>query len=69
MAKKNSKIEIGSYEQDFVSNEETFIEEVIKPAVEDHLGDKVRNLRSKGYNANQIASMLMIHKHIVENIK
>ena len=49
--------------------QETFIEEVIKPAVEDHLGEKVRNLRSKGYNDNQIASMLMIHKHIVENIK
>ena len=69
MAKRKSTIDLGSYEQDFVSNEEKFIEEVITPAIKDHLRDKVRDFRSKGYNNNQIAAMLMVHKHIVENIK
>jgi len=55
--------------QNFVSNKESIIEDIIAPAVEDHFRDKVLDLRGKGYNDNQIASMLMIHKHKIENIK
>ena len=36
---------------------------------EDPLRDKVLDLRGKGYNDNQIASMLLIHKHKIEEIK
>ena len=35
----------------------------------DPLAEKVLDMRGKGYNDNQIASMLMIHKHKIENIK
>ena len=31
--------------------------------------EKVRTLRDKGFNSNQIAAMLMIHKQTVDNIK
>lgn len=68
MAKKKLTTELDDI-QNFVSNEESFIEEVIKPAVEDHLAGKVRDLRSKGYDDNRIAAMLMIHKEKVQNIK
>lgn len=37
--------------------------------VVDPLVEKVLDMRGKGYNDNQIASMLMIHKHKIENIK
>lgn len=68
MAKKKLTTELDDI-QNFVANEESFIEEVIKPAVEDHFADKVRDLRSKGYDDNRIAAMLMIHKEKVQNIK
>jgi len=63
--KKTRKEEI----ENLVSNKESIIEVTIAPAVEDHFRDKVLDLRGKGYNDNQIASMLMIHKHKIENIK
>jgi len=63
--KKTRKEEI----ENLVSNKESIIEDIIAPAVEDHFRDKVLDLRGKGYNDNQIASMLMIHKHKIENIK
>ena len=54
--------------QTLVSEKETIIEDIIKPAVDNHYREKVLDWAGKGYNANQIASMLKIHKHIVENI-
>ena len=54
--------------QDFVSEKESIIEDIIKPAIVDHNREKVLDWSSKGYNANQIAGMLKLHKHIVENI-
>lgn len=35
----------------------------------DPYAEKVRTLRDKGFNNNQIAAMLMIHKQTVDNIK
>lgn len=55
--------------QNTVSIQKEIIEDIIKPAVEDQLRDKVLSLRVKGYNSNQIAAMLMIHKHKVDEIK
>lgn len=51
-----------------VSEKESIIEEIIKPAVNNHYREQVLDWSGKGYNANQIAGMLKIHKHIVENI-
>jgi hypothetical protein len=36
---------------------------------EDLLRDKVLAFRAKGYNDNQIAAMLMVHKQYVESVK
>jgi len=36
---------------------------------EDLLREKVLMFRGKGYNDNQIAAMLMIHKQYVESVK
>ena len=36
---------------------------------EDLLREKILTFRGKGYNDNQIAAMLMVHKHFVESIK
>ena len=69
MAKRQSKIDIASYETDFVSNEEKIIEDIIKPAIEDHLAGKVKDLRSKGFDDNRIAAMLMINVNKVKDIK
>lgn len=55
--------------KNFVSNKESIIEDIIAPAVKDHFTEKVLELREKGYNDNQIAGMLMIHKQKIENIK
>ena len=68
MAKKKLTTELDDI-QNFVSNEESFIEEVIKPAVENHFAGRVRDLRSKGYNDNQIAAMIGISSIKVKEIK
>lgn len=54
--------------QDFVSNEEKIIEDIIIPAIKDHTADKVKSLADKGMNVNQIAATLMIQKSKVEEI-
>jgi len=36
---------------------------------EDLLRDKVLAFRAKGYNDNQIAAMLMVHKEYVQSVK
>ena len=36
---------------------------------EEILRDKILGFKSMGYNDNQIAAMLMIHKHYVESVK
>lgn len=36
---------------------------------EDLLREKILSFRGKGYNDNQIAAMLMIHKQYVEKVK
>ena len=69
MAKRQSKITIGSYETDFVSNEEKIVKDIITKHVEDHFADKVRDLRSKGFDNNRIAAMLMINLNKVKEIK
>jgi len=55
--------------KNFVANKESIVEDIIAPAVKDHFTEKVLELREKGYNDNQIAGMLMIHKQKIENIK
>jgi hypothetical protein len=54
---------------DLVSNEKTIIEDIIKPAVEEHWAEKVRTFRSQGYDDNRIAAMLMINVNKVKAIK
>ena len=55
--------------KNFVSNEQEIKENIITPAIEDYIADKVRTFKNQGYNDNQIAAMLRIHKHVVEKIK
>lgn len=55
--------------QNYVSNEEKIIEDIIIPAIEDHWADKVKTYRAKGYNDNQIAAMLGISSLKVKDIK
>lgn len=66
MAKRN-KVTIEESVTDLPQENLTIYTEVEKK--EDPMAEKVRNLKAKGYNDNQIAAMLMIQKHIVENIK
>ena len=68
MAKKKFTTRLDEIEN-FVSNEDKIIEDIIKPAVEDHLGDKVRHLRSKGFDDNRIAAMIGISSVKVKEIK
>jgi len=62
MAKK-SKI------KDSVSNDSFEVLNVYTTPKEDPLVEKVKALREKQYNNNQIASMLMINKQTVDKIK
>jgi len=55
--------------ENFVSEKVTIEEDIVKPHVVEYYRDRVLDLRGKGYNDNQIAGMLMIHKQKVENIK
>lgn len=70
MAKRNiQQEETGSYDYaPYIESKETIIEEIIKPAVENHIKTKVDQLRAKGFDNNRIAATLMIHKHIVDSI-
>lgn len=54
---------------DLVSNQEKFIEDIIKPAVEEHYAEKVRTFRLQGYDDNRIAAILMINVNKVKAIK
>lgn len=65
MAKKK-KI---TMDENIVSNEEILETNTITSSNEEPYAEKVRTLRGKGFNSNQIAAMLMIHKHLVENVK
>ena len=68
MAKKKYTTRLDEIEN-FVSNEEKIIEDIIKPAVENHYADKVRDLRSKGFDDNRIAAMIGISSLEVKDIK
>lgn len=68
MAKKKITSRLDEVEN-FVSNEEKIIEDIITPAIQDHLRDQIISFREKGFNDTWIAARLMIHKHIVEGIK
>ena len=52
-----------------VSKKEQPCKECPDYSKEDLLREKVLAFRAKGYNDNQIAAMLMIHKQFVESIK
>ena len=54
---------------DLISTQESVIEDIIKPAIEEHWAGKVRDFRSKGYSDNQIAGLLRITKEKVQSIK
>lgn len=66
-------------DKEYVSGDYTEIENVsnqelpkaynILSEEDELLRDKVISLREKGFNANQIASMLSIHKQTVDTIK
>ena len=70
MAKKQSYIS-SSQEPvvDLIGSEASFIEEVIKPAVEDHLTQQIKHYIDKGWDDNRIAARLMIHKHKVIELR
>lgn len=70
MAKKTTTThESGSYPTTpTIESEQTIMEEVIKPHVEDHLKKQIEALRAKGFDNNRIAANLMIHKHIVDSL-
>lgn len=55
--------------QNLKETEQALINDTIIPAIEDHLREKVLDLRAKGFDDNRIAAMLLIHKYIVEQIK
>lgn len=52
-----------------VSNEELPKAYNILSEEDELLRDKVISLREKGFNANQIASMLSVHKQKIDTIK
>lgn len=68
MAKKKLTKRLESIEN-FVSKEEEIQNDIILPAIEDHLRDQIISFREKGYKDTWIAARLMIQKHIVEKIK
>ena len=49
--------------------EEQLMNDIIIPAIEKSLEEKILDLREKGFDDNRIAAMLLIHKHIVEQTK
>ena len=49
--------------------EEQLINDIIIPAIEKSLEEKILDLREKGFDDNRIAAMLLVHKHIVEQTK
>lgn len=68
MAKRKIKSRLKDVEN-YVSKEEEIVKNIITPAIEDHLREKIISLRETGFDDNRIAARLMIHKHIVEKIK
>ena len=74
MAKRKSTIDIGDYSNEYVApnlieNEEKIINDIIIPAIEDHLADTVKTLRSRGFDDNRIAAKLMINVDKIKSIK
>ena len=70
MAKKQSYISSSQDPVvDLIESEASFIEEVIKPAVEDHLTQQIKQYIEKGWDDNRIAARLMIHKHKVIELR
>lgn len=66
MAKKN-KITIEESTSDLpVENLTTYMDIEER---QDQLADKVRHLRSLGFDDNRIAAMLMTHKQVIEQIQ
>ena len=52
-----------------VSNKQEPCKDCPDYSKEDLLREKVLAFRAKGYNDNQIAAMLMVHKQYVESVK
>lgn len=48
---------------------EQFIEDTIVQPAHDPFADKVRHLRSQGYDSNRIASLLGVHKQKVDSVE
>jgi uncharacterized protein (UPF0335 family) len=69
MAKKTYTEEPQPIATPQLESQETILEEVIKPHIEDYISKRVKDLRAKGFDNNRIAATLMIHKHIVDDIK
>jgi hypothetical protein len=51
-----------------VSNDEVIESNINIKSEDDNVVDKVKTLRDKGYNNNQIASMLNMHKQTIDKI-
>jgi len=67
MAKKKTE-QTESFVARELESEQTILDEVIKPHVDDFLKQKIEELRAKGFDNNRIAANLMIHKHIVDSL-
>ena len=52
-----------------VSNEKIIKDDPILSGVSDSVRDTIISFKNKGYDNNQVAALLQISKHIVENIK
>jgi len=69
MAKKkksaNHTLEV---RQNLIANEELIMNDIIKPAVDDHNREMILDLKAKGFDNSRIASRLMIPKAKVDSI-
>ena len=70
MAKKATTTQPILQDESFrvIESEQTILEEVIKPHVDDYISKRVKELRDRGFDNNRIAATLMIHKHIVDKL-
>jgi len=70
MAKKKKKSLTHTLDvrQNLVANEKAIVEDIIKPAVDDHNREMILDLKAKGFDNSRIASRLMIPKATVDKI-
>ncbi len=68
MAKRKTKAIEDNKDPEFIEALDNVIEQLEVSISEDPIKEKVKYFRDKGYNDNQIASMLRIHKQTIEKL-